>query len=87
MVKLFTSRAHFGKKKPGNEVVPQALMGLFGGTGVKTNMAKFRAKCYIAWIVVVTARFLTELGTCSNKIERIEKNLKDMFRCLRIQCF
>ena len=37
--------------------MPQALVGLSGGTGVKTNMAEFSAECYIAWIVVVTARF------------------------------
>ena len=26
--------------------MPQVLMGLFGGTQVKTNMAEFSAKCH-----------------------------------------
>ena len=39
--------AHFGKEWwPGDEVAPQALMGLFGGTQVKTNMAELSAECH-----------------------------------------
>ena len=31
---------------PGNEVAPQAVMGIFGGTHVKTNMAEFSAESH-----------------------------------------
>ena len=34
----------------------QAVVGLFGGTQIKTNKEEFSADV-IAWIVVVTARF------------------------------
>ena len=38
--------ANFGKEwQPRDEVAPQALMGLFGGRQVKTNMAEFSAEC------------------------------------------
>ena len=43
--KIVTKIAHFGKEwKPGDGVAPQALMGLFGGTEVKTNQ-KISTEC------------------------------------------
>ena len=44
---LNTSIAHFGKEWwPGDEIAPQALMELFGGTQVKPNIAEFSAECH-----------------------------------------
>ena len=42
----FVVIAHFGKEwQPGDEVASQALMGLFGGSQVKTNKEEFSAEC------------------------------------------
>ena len=37
--------AHFGKEWwPGDEVAPQAIIGLFGGKQIKTNKEEFSAE-------------------------------------------
>ena len=51
-----------------NEVAPQAVMGLFGGTRSKQTRLNLVRKV-IAWIVVVTEGF--NRATDSNKIEVI----------------
>ena len=50
---------------PGNEVAPQAVMGLFGGTQIETNKRNL-VRIVIAWI-----GFNRTTDTCSNKIEVI----------------
>ena len=48
---------------PGNEVAPQAVMGLFGGTQIETNKEEFSAECHsVDWF---------NRTTDSNKIEVI----------------